>query len=580
MWALAKDVKMNFWLHWAVRKSAFYFFLFFLIGILGCATASAQSTIRFKNYTVKDGLSMGTITAFTQDYQGFTWIATAEGLHRFDGIGFKVFKHIEGGNNSLTDSYITTLLSVDKKIYIGNHSGIVDVLDLESFTFSVIKLSEIQSDFDFPIVKLIQYKSNILVSTAGGGIWSINVKSKLPKKLNLAGRSGEEMLFSFDLNNYYIIDRDTLFKASLEGAMPLFSSPNKQLTTMQKFKSGFLLGTTNGLFYATDNFNSLEEISLPPKRRRINYITEISVDDNDAWVGTMGGLVNMKSGKITHYYSDDTRPYSLINNQITSLFISKDKILWAGTIAGLSIYAPQLKKFGLLQHFEYDGKNYNNNVYFAYEDKQNTIWLGTLSSGLIKLNANNKIEKVYETIAVGENESKAVRCIFEDSKNRFWIGTRDAGLFLFNKKTERFSLVANRENGKLGSNVIRSVFEDSDKNIWVGAQDGLYLLDSVTNQFVHYQAEKASINNSVYQITENPQNGDLILASFRGGLQFFNRKTKKFEVVKYNEYDSNSLSNNNLMSLCWVNSDTLLIGTYGGGLNIYSFITKKYGDFI
>ncbi len=576
MWALVKDVKMNFWLHWAVRKSAINNFLLLIAVLLSSMAAKAQGTIRFKNYTVKEGLSMGTITAFTEDYQGFMWIATAEGLHRFDGKNFKIYKHVEGGSNSLTDSYITTLLAVGKKIYIGNHSGIIDVLDLDSYTFSAIKPSEVELDFDFPIVKLAKYKNTIMASTAGGGVWAINLKTQVPSKLNFSGRSGNEMLFCTDINSCFLIDRDTIFKATTETAVPIFSSNNKQLTAIRKYKDGYLIGSTNGLFLAQDNFKKLEEITLPPKRRRISHITEIEVNGDHVWVGTMGGLLSMRDGRIRHYYSDDTRTYSLINNQITSIFISRDNILWTGTIAGLSVYAPQLQKFGLLQHFEYNSKIYNNNVYYAYEDKQNTIWLGTLSSGLIKLNANNEIEKIYETIAFGENESKAVRCLFQDSKNRFWVGTRDAGLFLFDLKNEKFTLIASTANGQLGSNVVRSIFEDSDKNIWIGAQDGLYYLDTIANKFVHYQAETASINNSVYQITEDPTTGDLVLASFRGGLQFFDRTDRTFEIVKYNEDDSNSLSNNNIMSLAWVNSDTLLIGTYGGGLNIYSFITKSF----
>jgi ligand-binding sensor domain-containing protein len=576
MWALAKDEKMNFWLHWAVRKSAINNFLLLIALLLGSVAAQAQGTIRFKNYTVKEGLSMGTITAFTEDYQGFMWIATAEGLHRFDGKNFKIYKHVEGGINSLTDSYITTLLAVGKKIYIGNHSGVIDVLDLDSYTFSAIKPSEIESDFDFPIVKLAKFKNTILASTAGGGIWTINLKTQMPLKLNLSGRSGNEMLFSADLNSFFLIDRDTIFKATTTSAIPLFSSNQKQLTAIKKYNDGYLIGSTNGLFFAQDNFKKLEEITLPPKRRRISHITEIAVTGDDIWVGTMGGLLSIRNADITHYYADDVRPYSLINNQITSIFISKDNILWAGTIGGVSIYAPQLQKFGLLHHFEFNNKTYNNNVYFVYEDKQNAIWIGTLSSGLIKLTANNEIDKIYETVGSGDYESKAVRCLFQDSKNRFWVGTRDAGLFLFDEKKEQFTLVANKANGKLGSNVIRSIFEDSENNIWIGAQDGLYFLDPIANKFVHYQAETLSINNSVYQITENPTTGNLILASFRGGLQFFDRMSRTFEALKYKEFDSNSLSNNNVMSLSWVNSDTLLVGTYGGGLNIYSFISKSF----
>ncbi len=68
--------------------------------VLSALSASAQGLIRFQNITVNDGLSMSTITDFEQDHNGYIWIATAEGLHRYDGKHFKILKHSESVSNS------------------------------------------------------------------------------------------------------------------------------------------------------------------------------------------------------------------------------------------------------------------------------------------------------------------------------------------------------------------------------------------------------------------------------------------------------------------------------------------------
>ncbi|MEY2924606.1 MAG: hypothetical protein RLZZ337_1154 [Bacteroidota bacterium] len=572
MWVYLKDVKTSFWQLWEVHK-VFSICIAILFCLLFSKQAKSQDDIRFHNITVKDGLSMGTITAITQDKQGFTWIGTAEGLHRFDGIQFTIYKHEENSTNSLSDSYITCLLVKDNKIYIGNHSGKVDVLNLDNYAFSTFAINTISPGFDLPILSLCNYNGKVVASTAGGGLWQIQ---KTISPLKTTNRSGSQQLISTSNNAYFILDRDSLFSLDNLQLKYTFSISNAHITTICYFQNGYLIGTNRGLIFSNLDFENVQNIALPPKRRRINQITSVVARNNVAWVGTLGGILKVHNGTVTHLQTESTNPYSLINNQLTSIYLDRNNVLWAGTISGLSIFAPELKKFGLLQQFNFNGKTYNNNVYCTYEDKQGSIWLGTLSSGLIKLNKDHQIDKIYESIQTGQNETKAVRCLLQDSDNQFWVGTRDEGLFIFNPLTEAFSPIANSSNGKIGSNTIRCVFEDSEKVIWIGAQDGLYKYEKTTNTYIHYEADSNSINNSIYQITENPTTGDLIIASFRGGLQFFNKQNGSFTKLQYNPDNNNSLSNNNVMCLSWIDKQELLIGTYGGGLNIYNLQSGQF----
>jgi len=141
------------------------------------------------------------------------------------------------------------------------------------------------------------------------------------------------------------------------------------------------------------------------------------------WIGTDGGgLLKLERGKIKIFKNNPLRNFTLVNNKITELYTDNEGILWVGTIAGISNYAPRLHKFSLLQYFDFQGKNYNNNVYCTYEDKEGAIWLGTQSSGLVKLNASNQIDQVYPRKEPKIDETWFVRSIFEDSKGNFWLG--------------------------------------------------------------------------------------------------------------------------------------------------------------
>lgn len=521
---------------------------------------------------------MGTITAFAQDNNGYMWIATAEGLHRYDGKYFKVFKHIESDTNSLSDSYITSIAVRGSTIFIGNHLGNVDVLDANTYEVRHIVLSDIDATFDNPVEQLLIYDDQLIIDTDGGGLWQYNDDEKRIRKLTipkLKDQEVEEMVVH--QGELVLLTRNALYSTDLSDLSVLHTSPiGQKFNTLCRYKNGFLIGSKNGLFWRADK-GDFRELDLPPKKRFIKIINKVVAQGNEAWIATTGGLVLLQDdGLMRLYRSNQYRPFSLVNNEVTRLFIDKDGILWIGTVAGVSKYAPQLNKFGLLQYFDYQGNTYSNNVYFTYEDRSDAIWLGTLSSGLIKLTAENQIDKIYPKLGEGESESKSVRSMLEDSKGNFWVGTGIDGLFLIDPTTGANKRVASIEQGNLDNNTIRSIYEDSKGRIWIGTYTGLALKDSLTMSFTHYKADKNHKNNSIYQIEEHPTEDKLIIASFRGGLQLFDISSKTFEVWKHEANDSESISNNNLMSLTWVNKDTLLIGTYGGGMNIFDLRTQKF----
>ena len=139
--------------------------------VLSALSASAQGLIRFQNITVNDGLSMSTITDFEQDHNGYIWIATAEGLHRYDGKHFKILKHSESVSNSLSDSYIHDILSYDHNLYVGTNLGTVDIISELDYSTRYLDLRNYDSTFDYSISHLLVHQDRIIINTDGGGLW-------------------------------------------------------------------------------------------------------------------------------------------------------------------------------------------------------------------------------------------------------------------------------------------------------------------------------------------------------------------------------------------------------------------------
>lgn len=548
---------------------------FFIVFTLALLDVKGQEVIRFQNLGVDDGLSMGTITSVQKDDQGYVWVATAEGLHRFDGKSFKIFKHLEGSENSLADSYIRCIKTIGDYIYVGNNQGTLDRLNLHDYTVKNFNPRSIDKSFDYTINVIERFEDVLLLGTEGGGLWLYSLKDEGILKYQASGHELSEISdIKVKGSKFYISSSDQIYNCDLKSCKLELKWDLGQITAIEFRGNELIIGGPKGVQRRVGN--DLLDVELPKRKRRIKEITDIKSDGSVLWIATHGGLVRMDRGYTDHYVHNPIRPFSIVNDQVNNLFIDDEGILWVGTITGLSRYAPRLKKFGLLQYFDFASQGSNNNVYYVYNSPDDNIWLGTLTGGLVKLNKNHKIVDVFPILKDGDAETRSVRCMFEDSKGNFWIGTRDEGLFLFNESARTFKHIKGEEGAQLPNIVIRAIHEDSKGRLWIGTQAGLSLYDQKTNTFKNYKAEPNSkTNNTIYQITEDPTNGHLILASFRGGLQWFNPRSKHFLSLKYNDNDSTSISNNRVMCMEWINSDTLLIGTYGGGMDILDIRTKQ-----
>ncbi|MBR9860161.1 hypothetical protein GYB22_05330 [bacterium] len=552
--------------------------IFTLILCILCSFKSTgQELIRFQNISVEDGLSMGTVTGVQKDTKGFIWIATAEGLHRYDGKHFRIFKHIDGVQNSLSDSYIRTLLAYGNYLILGTNSGTVDVMDINTYEIKTFRPSDIDPSFDYPIGKLISFEGLIYIGTEGDGLWTLDLGRDKLEHFAVADSIKTITDLEEDRGELLICTPSEIYRSEEDGLELVYSTESIQISSITRFRERFIIGTNDGAWSCNLDFSEPEELELPPKKRRLKGIIDIVANTENVWLATHGGLLKYDGINMSLYKSDVLRPYSLINNQINCLFLDNSSILWVGTIAGISRYAAKLQKFGLIQYFDYQGENYNNIVYYIYSDYNLDVWIGTLSGGIIKLNRNHEISDVFPVIKDGAAETRSVRCIYRDSRNNLWIGTRDEGLFLFDSANRSFKQVIGKGEGRLSNPVIRAIYEDSKGRLWIGTANGLNLFNYETRQFQVFRAEpNSATNNSIYQITEIPGSNKLILASFRGGIQIFNPETSHFLSMKHHPQDSTSLSNNNVMCMAWWNSDTLLVGTYGGGMNILDMKTKRF----
>ena len=567
--------------------------LFSLLLFFGQISQAQKDLIRFQNITIDNGLAQGSITGIVHGNDGYIWIATADGLHRYDGYNFKIYRNNPQDKNSLPDNYISCLFEDSKgNLVIGLFSGEVCVLDKNNSTFKELKINQGQNLETADPVTCINEdgKGNYLIGYDGGGLVKYD-PTKQQTKTFKTGLSAE-----LQSNTIKCIIKDNYTGNFWIGTSMGLCEYNPNMESIKQFKTTskldsqsittvltpepdkIFIGTYGqGIYQYIRGGDSAIRIKLPKsKGTRIISFLKKTPNRHEIWIGTSGGIYKWEGQSITLYTNNPLNPESLVDNNTQTATIDKFGTLWVGTMNGLSRFDRRLKLFNLFREFKWKDSLLNNVVYSIYEDHSKAIWMGTQSSGIIKFNPVTEEIIAWPVITAPGIETKMVRAIYKDRSGQLWIGSRDKGLFKFYPEQNRFEEVNGAKGFEISSITIRSIFEDNDGTMWVGTANGLNKYNRKTNQFEVYRAIKESPNNnSIYQISESLDGKSLYLVCFRGGFQIFNKTDKTFKLFTTNLPIKNNIGKSYAMCFEMLGQDSVMVGTYGGGLSIINLISGK-----
>ena len=304
--------------------------------------------------------------------------------------------------------------------------------------------------------------------------------------------------------------------------------------------------------------------------------------DGFMWFGTRDGLNRYDSRNIKVYRNKKNDNRSLSGNSINCLMIDSKKKLWIGTNEGVNIYNTESDDFtrGKL-NTDLDAGLYTNHVTAILEDKKGTIWIGT-QAGLAKVISRNPLRYQYFRHNVSNTGSlldDEVRTLYADKEGTLWVGTTKGVCKLVNDASGEvtfinYPLYSTHLQGKSWINCLA---EDKNGNILIGTeQNGINLLDKrsgVISPFNFMTSEARSIETvRVIQWDRN----DLWIGTIEG-LYIYNLTTGKLYVYKNNPDDNLSLGDNSVRSIYTDPSGSHWIGTFYGGVNSYSPLSRQFG---
>lgn len=562
--------------------------LIFYLMLLGFYSQAQRDIIEFSNITIDDGLAQSTVSDMVQDSNGFVWIATAEGLHRYDGHGFKIFKQQQNQPASIPDNYLTAIaLSKNGVLYVGGNNGKIARLSADGLKVTRLQGKWTQAN-NYHINQLFVINETMLgIATDGGGLVVTDTSGKQHSSFQFTGLSNQYVRKVVkDENRFWVCTQGGIYGFNKQFKPLLFPELDTfrlQFVTdiCHVTDSSYYISTMGqGIFYWNMHSHKVMQLNLP-RMRGSRYIKFLLTDNmGEIWAGTSGGgLLRMNNQVVNNYYNNPMMNNSLVGDEVNCGLKDSEGNLWFGTISGISCYNRSISHFSVFKEFFFKGDVLNNNVYCIYPEKGGNVWLGTLTGGMLRYSiSGDSIDRHYPVIKSGKTETKAIRSMLRDSKGNFWIGTRDKGLFLFDQSKETFRLIEGKNNQTLSHPVIRCVFEDSKRRLWIGTGNGVNLFVPDKEAFYPISGGlSAALSATVYDIKENRDKGELLVATFRGGLQLINPDNGNFRILKHNGTRTGP-SSDNLMCIEEGGNGLYYIGTYGGGLCIYDTKADTFGS--
>jgi len=541
-----------------------YIFIFIFFPQLAFS-ALIQDQSRFNHLTVQDGLASHYVTDIHQDQKGFIWICTANGLNRYDGNTFKVYRHEPDNQNSLSHSSTNSIAETkDGILWIATINGL-NRLDPQTET---IQRFFVNSQHRIPKILLSKNSDILWIATRHQGLICFNTKTFEFHYIKHNPEQSDNSLCSNTIQALYIDHLNYLWIATING-LNRYDFKTKtflQFKSRHNDKSSLYVNRVNAIYednnarlwIGTDgriqqlNMNSNQFKTIYPDRHEEHINIKFIRGDkqNNIWFGTSHDGVWMFNQKKSQWknFKNNNSKFSIGENSLQSFLQDSSGAYWFGfTGKGISLLFPEHKKIQWITSRQYDIKSIGGNtINGIIEDHQGKIWLGINGFGLDRIDLETGNIKHYKANKNNPEQliSPTVVSLLEDHQNNIWIGTWGAGLECLDTKTDIFSHYQHDpDNSKsISANVITDIYEDSDHFLWISTWGGgLNRFDFKTKSFKHYRNAPENSDsirdNRIIDIYED-SNKTLWLSLIGGGADRFDRSTETF--IHFTNKDSSS----------------------------------------
>ena len=521
-----------------------------------CAVLSlqAQKQTRYERLSTASGLSQSSVYKIIQDKQGFLWFATGDGLNRYDGHNFKIYRNDPSDPTTLSGSEIFTVAQDDEgNLWVGTRNSGLNKIELATGKITRI--------------------------TKGPGGQDLS-NSNIPSILNIGkGRMGVAVLgvgyLVYDIRTNQVISAESEWKNTIV----------KEVVRLFKHSSGTVwMGTRTGYLVSQLNAHSFIPYQFGANNNRVRALFETK--NGDILVGTDGrGIYRFtpktQQFKVVFYQASD--PLSR-QNIVTS--IAKDALqnLWIGTDNGVyKLNGEDFKSYtNIPSNPDPELGLSSNSVMSLFTDANQNTWVGTWEAGLnISFFQKPRFAVLrYKPNTLQGLLSNKVSTLLADGDQGVWVGS-NVGLSYFNHKSGQVThYLQSASSNKLNSTEtydVNFIHPSGDGGVWVGLWGKGINLFTKERQLKDYPF-KPGVREANFNTLEN-FNSEFLLGTQGMGVVAFNPMTKQYRVP-FAELGKKNFLNKSIAAIRVLNGKEIWVGTVGFGLYVFDVSNRKLRHYV
>jgi len=553
-----------------------------------------RDQIRFRSVGIREGLSSSTARALAQDERGFVWLGTQDGLNRFDGYRFHIYRADSERPDSLSDSHITALAADGKgTLWVGTVGGGINRLDLAR--------EHIERFLDGGPAGLIGTQVNTLMIAREGTLWTSTQDGAVQRLV--AGGARFEAVQPQDSRLRRVraileLPQGDLLLGGAGGLLryspasgTLRDWPSHGPSADPGWNITALAAVPDGRVFAGDLALGLLEFSAEGRLLRhhrpapdltsnrlvdAQVLSLMTTSQGELWVGTYNGLSCYQGdGRFLSFTQDATDIGGIGANRIPAMMEDRDGLLWFGTwTAGVSLHKPATRALRLIRHRASEPRSIPTNPTRAlFRDGDGTLWFGLFEGGgLVHYDLRRGVLRRYlhDPKDPGSLPGNGVQSILRRRNGELWVAT-SSGVARLNTSGEGF-MRADDAPWRLPTRAARILYETRDGTLWIGTEDaGVLALCSGCSSYVQYTIDPAKPKRSLPGSSVNglfeDRDGMLWIGMNGTGLVRLDRGRDELTVVRARRGEKNALQSDVITTFFETRDGELWMGTQGAGIS-------------
>lgn len=548
---------------------------------------------KFEYITTENGLSQSTVESIFQDSKGYIWIGTRDGLNKYDGKSFEIFRHNNKDTNSIGEGWVNSVCEDHLgNIWIGTNSGI-SIYNTEKG--KTRRLSKEVPGGDGKVASIVLGPDNKIWYGLTGAYKLVSYDLEKDEykvydyeSVNTSNSAGIfDILFAKSGKMYLASESDELLEFDRQAEV--FIAHNYLLSFEGRNYKKNIVENENGELYigaeragvhiynpSTGNSRAIEGINNNIVKSRV-----LCVSPTEVWIGTDGGGINIydpTTESITLLQSDNSTEQSLGENTVFNMLQDRDGNIWVGHYgAGVSIWKKYKEKFLTFKNNPFDPTSISNHVVTAiFEDSLGRLWIGQDGGGLSLYNPieNNFTHYWHEEGNPTSLTSNVIIAIEENRDGHLILATYDGGLMTFDPETGQVVKAFGEEDGLSGPN-IWEIYNDNQGRHWLAMLGiGVDIYDPITDTITPIPDPGSNV---VMKILEAPD-GMIWMGTENTGISVVDPEDYSHYMLNTSEESKYQLSGNDVKSIIFCNN-CAWIGSVGGGLDKINFSNDSVQNF-